>query len=230
MKKKDLLFIVIVLLAFSPFFIFDSVYQFYDTFNKEHGMIASFIKFATLATLGEIIALRIREGVYHRKGFGIAPRAIVWGFIGLTIKIAFIIFATGTPAVLEYLGLEKAGTALSGQFTGTKLATAFFTSVAMNLIFAPVFMTFHKITDTHIIWNGGTLKGFFTPIDFKKIFVSLDWGIQWNFVFKKTIPLFWIPAHTITFLLPPHMRVLFAAILGIVLGVLLAVASLKSQK
>jgi hypothetical protein len=31
-------------------------------------------------------------------------------------------------------------------------------------------------------------------------------------------------------LLPPHMRVLFAALLGIVLGVLLAVASLKSQK
>ncbi len=230
MKKKDLLFIGIVLIAFSPFFIFDSVYQFYDGFNKEHGMIASFFKFAILATLGEVIALRIREGVYHRKGFGIAPRAMVWGFIGLTIKIAFIIFATGTPAVLEYLGLENAGKSLSGQFSGTKLATAFFTSVAMNLIFAPVFMTFHKITDTHIIWNGGTLKGFFTPVDFKKIFVSLDWEIQWNFVFKKTIPFFWIPAHTITFLLPPHMRVLFAAILGIVLGILLAIASLKSQK
>ena len=230
MQKKDILFIVIVLIAFSPFFIFDSVYQFYDSFNKEHGMIASFIKFAILATLGEVIALRIREGIYHRKGFGIVPRAIVWGFIGLTIKIAFIIFATGTPAVLEYLGVENASNSLAGSFSGTKLATAFCTSVAMNLIFAPVFMTFHKITDTHIIWNGGTLKGFFRPIDFRKIFVSLDWGVQWNFVFKKTIPFFWIPAHTITFLLPPHMRVLFAAILGIVLGVLLAVASLKSQK
>jgi hypothetical protein len=230
MQKKDFLFIVIVLLAFSPFFIFDSVYQFYDNFNKEHGMIASFIKFAILATLGEVIALRIREGVYYRKGFGIAPRAIVWGFIGLTIKIAFIIFATGTPAVLEYLGIENATGSLTESFSGTKLLTAFSTSVAMNLIFAPVFMTFHKITDTHIIWNGGTLKGFFSPIQFKKIFVSLDWGIQWNFVFKKTIPFFWIPAHTITFLLPPHMRVLFAALLGIVLGVLLAVASLKSQK
>ena len=105
MMKKDLLFIVLVILAFSPFFIFDSVYQFYDSFNKEHGMVASFIKFAILATLGEVIALRIREGIYHRKGFGILPRAIVWGFIGLTIKIAFIIFATGTPAALVYLGV-----------------------------------------------------------------------------------------------------------------------------
>ncbi|MFO8234744.1 MAG: Mpv17/PMP22 family protein [Bacteroidales bacterium] len=230
MKRTDIVFIALVIIAFSPFFISDALYEFYDSFNKNQGIIASFFKFAILATLGELIALRIREGIYYRKGFGVAPRAIVWGFIGITIKIAFIIFATGTPAVLEYIGVEGASNALEGSFTGTKLLTAFCTSVAMNLIFAPVFMTFHKITDTHIIWNGGTLRGFFTPINFSKIFISLDWGIQWNFVFKKTIPLFWIPAHTITFLLPPHMRVLFAAILGIVLGVLLAVASLKSQK
>lgn len=230
MKKKDAYFLLAVLLFFAPFFIFDPVYETYDTFNKSHGIAASFVKFAILATLGEVIALRIREGVYHRKGFGIWPRAIIWGFIGVTIKIAFIIFSTGTPAVLEYLGVEKASSALSGQFTIIKLVTAFFTSVAMNLIFAPVFMTFHKITDTHITWNGGTLKGLFRPIHFGNIFSSMDWSVQWNFVFKKTIPLFWIPAHTITFLLPPHMRVLFAALLGIVLGVLLAMASLKSQK
>lgn len=231
MQKRDIYFLLAVIIVFSPFFIFDSVYQFYDSFNKEHGLIASFIKFAILATLGEIIALRIREGIYYRSNFGVIPRAIVWGFIGLTIKIAFIIFATGTPAVLSYLGLENATGALKSEgFSGIKLLTAFCTSVAMNLIFAPVFMTFHKITDTHIIWNDGKIKGFFTPIAFQKIFPSLDWEIQWNFVFKKTIPFFWIPAHTITFILPPHLRVLFAALLGIVLGVLLAVASLKSKK
>jgi hypothetical protein len=52
----------------------------------------------------------------------------------------------------------------------------------------------------------------------------------WGFVFKKTIPFFWIPAHTITFLLPPELRVLFAAALGIVLGVILALASLKRNE
>jgi hypothetical protein len=230
MKKKDFYFLAALLLFFAPFFLFESVYETYDTINKNHGIAASFLKFAVLATLGELIALRIREGTYYRQGFGVLPRAVVWGFIGITIKIAFIIFSTGTPAVLEYLGVDRASSALAGPFSGTKLATAFLTSVAMNLIFAPVFMTFHKITDTHIIWNGGTLRGLFKPIPFGKIFTSMDWSVQWNFVFKKTIPLFWIPAHTITFLLPPHMRVLFAALLGIVLGVLLAVASLKSQK
>ena len=54
---------------------------------------------------------------------------------------------------------------------------------------------------------------------------GLDWHRQWNFVFKKTIPLFWYPAHTVTFLLPGDARVLFAALLGVILGILLAVAA-----
>ena len=36
-----------------------------------------------------------------------------------------------------------------------------------------------------------------------------------------------VPAHTITFLLPEEARVLFAALLGVVLGILLAVAARK---
>jgi len=100
----------------------------------------------------------------------------------------------------------------------------------MNLIFAPVFMTLHKITDIHIINNGGTIRGFLRPIKFSKIITNLNWKIQYEFVFKKTLPFFWIPAHTFTFLLPPDYQVLFAAVLGIVLGVLLAIASLKSAK
>jgi hypothetical protein len=51
--------------------------------------------------------------------------------------------------------------------------------------------------------------------------------VQWNFVFKKTIPLFWFPAHTITFLLPSQFQVLFAALLGVALGVILAIANNK---
>ncbi len=97
----------------------------------------------------------------------------------------------------------------------------------MNTIFAPVFMTLHKITDTHILTHGGTLAGFFTPIQMGEIMANLNWRVQWNFVFKKTIPFFWFPAHTITFLLPGDMRVLFAALLGVVLGVLLAIATHK---
>mgnify|MGYP005946739821 FL=1 len=95
----------------------------------------------------------------------------------------------------------------------------------LNTIFAPVFMTFHKITDTHILDCGGSPRSLLTPIPMTRIITHLNWDAQWNFVFKKTIPFFWYPAHTITFLLPGEMRVLFAAILGVVLGVLLAIAA-----
>ena len=51
-----------------------------------------------------------------------------------------------------------------------------------------------------------------------------------GFVFKKTIPFFWIPAHTITFLLPGQYQVLFAALLGVALGIILSIAAVMSRK
>ena len=100
----------------------------------------------------------------------------------------------------------------------------------MNTLFAPVFMTLHKVTDIHILTQGGTLRGFFTPIHIREILINLNWGVLWGFVFKKTIPLFWYPAHTVTFLLPGNMRVLFAALLGVALGILLAVGARMGEK
>jgi len=227
MKKQDLIFILCVVLVFLPFFVSDTVFETYAQFNKAHGMITSFIKFAVLATLGEVIGLRISQGVYNKKGFGVIPRAIVWGFLGLGIKMAFMVFIIGIPQFLQYLGLDGAAAAMKGDFSSTKLLVAFCISVSLNTIFAPVMMTIHKITDAHITVNGGTLAGFFKPIKMAEMFKTINWDIQWGFVFKKTIPFFWYPAHTITFLLPTEYQVLFAALLGVVLGVLLAFASLK---
>lgn len=230
MKKHDIIFIGCIVLFFLPFFVIDEVYNFYNTFNAEHGMIMSFIKFGILATLGESIGLRIKNGVYNEKGFGLIPRAIVWGFLGLWIKMSFVVFASGVPSFLTYLGMENAVPALKGDLSWAKVLVAFCISAAMNTSFAPVFMTFHKITDTHIINNGGTIAGFLKPIKFKEIIPALNWKVQWSFVFKKTIPFFWIPAHTITFCLPENMQILFAAFLGIVLGVLLSIAAISGNK
>ncbi|MFO7865011.1 MAG: Mpv17/PMP22 family protein [Salinivirgaceae bacterium] len=230
MKQKDLIFIIVAALVFSPFFISEAVFNAYDQFNTSHGMVMAFLKFAILATLGEVIGLRIKTGNYSQKGFGIIPRAIVWGVLGLTIKMAFVVFATGIPQFLAYLGLENAVSVMKQGFTMEKLLVAFAISAAMNIFYAPVMMTFHKITDTHILKNNGTVAGLFRPIQFKEIFTNLDWGVQWGFVFKKTIPIFWIPAHTITFLLPANYQVLFAAVLGIMLGVFLAVAAQLGKK
>lgn len=227
MKKADILFIFIVIAIFLPFFISDSLYEYYKLFNTSHGMIMSFIKFAILATLGEMLGLRISSGEYLNKTFGIIPRMVVWGVLGMGINMAMIIFSKGVPLFLEYMGMQNASQIIGGEFCLNKVFVALSISVAMNTIFAPVFMTFHKITDTHITNCKGSALALVTPIPMTKIFTQLNWAVLWSFVFKKTIPFFWYPAHTITFLLPPEMRVLFAAFLGIVLGVLLAVAARK---
>lgn len=231
MKKvqRDLVFIMGVILCFLPFFMSDLVYQTYEHLNLQHPLLMSFVKFAILATLGEVIGLRIKTGSYASKGFGILPRAIVWGFLGITIKVAFVVFASGVPIFLEKMGIKGVVSAMNGDFTASKLLAAFSISAFMNLVYAPVMMTLHRITDTHIIQHGGKVSALFKAIKFDDILQNMDWKMQWNFVFKKTIPFFWIPAHTITFLMAPEYRVLFAALLGIVLGVLLAIAGLRSK-
>ncbi len=227
MKRIDFYFILVVVALFVPFFLSDRLYAGYQSFNDSHGMIMSFLKFAILSTLGELLGLRISTGNYLRKGFGILPRALVWGVLGMGINLAFIIFSTGVPAAAAYLGIADPAAIMTGPICLGKVLLAFAISVCLNSIFAPVFMTFHKITDTHILATGGTLRGLFTPIPMGDIMQNLNWRVQWGFVFKKTIPLFWFPAHTITFLLPGEVRVLFAALLGVALGVILAVAARK---
>lgn len=230
MKRNDIIVIVVVALVLLPFFVSKAVYNFYIDFNAKHSMITSFIKFAILATFGETIGLRIRTGKYNQPGFGIIPRGIVWGLLGLTINMAFMIFTDGTLSFLGKMGVANPMAIFTGALTLKKVGVALCISSTLNLIYAPVMMTLHKITDTHIMNNGGTVAGLFKPIQMGNIMASLNWKVQWDFVFKKTIPFFWIPAHTITFLLPAEFRVLFAAVLGIALGVLLAIASLKGSK
>ena len=151
MNKKDLLFLGILLILIVPFVISDTIYTVYQDFNSAHGIIMSFIKFALLATLGESLGLRIRSGKYNYSGFGLLPRAIVWGFLGISVKIAFIIFASGTPVLLEYIGLDHASQIITGSVSPVKILIAFSISATLNIFYAPVLMTTHKITDTHII-------------------------------------------------------------------------------
>lgn len=227
MNRSDFIFIACAVLFFLPFFLSDAVLGAYLLFNASHGMVAAFLKFAILSTAGELIGLRISTGKYLKPGFGVLPRAIVWGILGIGINAAMIVFSSGVPAFLEYMGMSDAQAIFNGELSWGKLFVAFMVSVFMNSLFGPVFMTLHKITDMHILDNGGTLRGFLRPIKMGEIISRLNWKVQWGFVFKKTIPLFWFPAHTVTFMLPGTMRVLCAALLGVALGILLAVAARK---
>lgn len=232
MKKKDFIFVAVCAVVVALFFVVEPLNNWFMEWSKAKDLryfVLAFLKFGVLATVGECIGLRISKGVYNEKGFGVLPRALVWGILGVAITIAMGVFASGTFNLLSYFGLDLNAKTISAEPFGIQLIYAVCVSVLMNTFFAPVFMTVHKITDTHILATGGTLKGFFTPIPFGRIFENLNWKVQWNFVFTKTIPFFWYPAHTITFLLPSEYRVLFAALLGVALGVILSIANLKKK-
>lgn len=227
MKKSDIITLLCTAAAVCCFAFIPGAWNWFNTSTANHGLLMSFFKFAILGTFGEMLALRIREGVYYKKGFGLLPKMLVWGVLGVVIASAMTIFKTGTVVLLDkgfHLG-GKAGMWFAGSLSWGKFFVALCVSVLMNTLFAPVFMTFHKITDIHIAETGGTMKGFFSNRLCIRETMSkkINWDTQYGFIFAKTIPLFWYPAHTITFLLPGTYQVLFAAFLGVALGVILSI-------
>ena len=232
MKKSDFIFILALCAIFTPFIVSEEAYNFYRTQSANHAMIMGFIQYAVLATLGEMLGLRFQTGEYINKSFGPLSRALVWGTLGLTIVAAIHIFGVGTPPFLDYVfGLDKgtfASHIFSAEFSGMKLLGAFFMAFFMDVFFSPLFMIVYTIYDMHIKQTGGTLKGFFShKVKYSENLQNFNWKVQWRFVFMKTIPFFWIPAHTIMYLLPTEFQVLMSSMLGIVLGVILFIANRK---
>ena len=226
MKKSDKITIAVIAAVICGFAFIPGAWDWFISATKHHGLLMSFFKFAILGTFGEMLSLRIKEGVYYKEGFGLLPKMLVWGVLGVVIASAMTIFKTGTIVLLERgFHIKKAAWWFANDLSWGKFFVALCISVLMNTLFAPVFMTFHKITDIHIAETGGTLIGFFSkPLEIQKTMAEkINWNIQYGFVFKKTIPLFWYPAHTITFLLPGTLQVLFAALLGVALGVILSI-------
>ena len=196
-------------------FVYPPTYSAYTELNAIIPGVLSFAKFAVLATFGEMLVARLRSGTYLPRGFGLFPKAVVWGVLGVFIWIAFGIFSNGVSAHF-FGGLTAPG-------AGMRLVRAATISVFMNIIFAPMMMMTHHLTDTYIAEHGGRFP--LASFNLRPLLGKINWDKMWGFVFKKTIPLFWIPAHTITFLLPVELRVLFAVLLSVVLGLLLTISA-----
>lgn len=215
MKKGDFLWLL-ALAVFVLILVLPATHEMFVKLTTNHPYIGGFIKFAILATMGELLAIRIATGQWNAPS-GIVYRAAIWGFLGMVIVLIFGLFAMGVKGSLS-----------NGMLPGgeSKFAFAFFVSSIMNLTFAPTMMAFHRITDTYIDLKYER-KGKVTIND---VVSKIDWNGFVSFVLVKTIPFFWIPAHTITFLLPPEYRVLVAAGLSIALGAILAFAKKKESK
>jgi hypothetical protein len=221
MNRGDFLWLA-ALCAASSIMLVPSSHQIFISATKAHPYVMGFGKFAVLATMGELLAIRIAMGEWKRPA-GVTYRGIIWGLIGVLIVLMFEIFSSGVAAAVSK------GLLWSGDVSTSKIWTAFWISSIMNFAFGPVFMTLHRITDTYIdlICGENTPPG---DVKLSDVIARIDWQGLVSFVVLKTIPFFWIPAHTITFLLPPEYRVLMAAYLSIALGAILSYGKRRKSK
>lgn len=216
MRAGDILWLG-ALGAVAALLLVPATHNLFIDFTKAFPYLIGFVKFAILATMGELLALRIVTGRWKQPA-GLVYRAIVWGLFGMSFVLMFDVFATGVG------GAVKKGLLPGGD---SSFLTAFWISATMNLAFAPTFMAVHRITDTYLDLAGGKL-GALSRVSLGQVVGHIDWNGYVSFVVLKTVPFFWIPAHTVTFMLPPEYRVLAAAFLSIALGGILAFAKRRS--
>ncbi len=214
MKRKifgDLTWLI-SLLIFSAFLVFPQTHQIFIQLTSNHPYLMGFVKFSILATMGELLALRLAKKAWSLPA-GLLFKVAIWGLIGVMITFMFSFYSAGVSSMLEGLNTSTGNRLLSTLFR------AFLTSLTMNLTFGIVFMALHRMTDTYIEMRFNRKKP-----SLKELTQTINWDAFISFVVFKTIPLFWIPAHTITFLLPSYYRVVVAAYLSIILGVILVYA------
>ncbi len=183
--------------------------------TQAYPYISGFLKFFVLATMGDMLGARILHGQWQ-KTKGLIFKAIIWGIIGMMITLAFTLYSEGVLAAQDIGRLP---------FHGSKFGHAFLTSVMMNITFAPFMFLFHKFSDLYIDVKYRGMK----KVTINDLVKEVDFNMLIGFSMLKTIPFFWIPCHTLVFLMPPQYRVVASAFLSIALGLMMAIAK-KSKK
>ena len=172
--------------------------QLYINLVTIHPIIMAIIQFALLGTCGELISnwIKIKKIYWPFSIWQLLYKAFSWGILAVCIKYAFVGFNGFVDQLAsDHYRLLPAICAVKGS-----LARAFAISALMNLQFGPFLVLFHRLLD-NLIDKNGSYKGI------EKGFYSLIW--------------FWIPAHTITFILPKEFQILLAAIWSLFLGIIL---------
>ena len=222
MKFKDitwgLIFCLITLLVAFPL-----TRTYFDGLTSSYPYLMGFIKTSILATMGEMLINRIKRGSYF-SGTGLLYKFIVWGFLGMLFVLIFKMFSSGVYAAQAANLLPS----IQNDTFVARLLTAFMISLLMNLVFAPSFMILHRITDGYIELGEGKWSGM-RNVKLNQIIDRIDWNYFFSFVILKTIPFFWLPMHTITFLIPENYRVLMAAYLSIALGMILTLSNTSKK-
>ncbi len=181
----------------------------FSSLTASHPYLMGFVKFGLLAPFGRLLAGRLFKSRRWEISKLIIPQALLWGLTGMWITAAFSLVSSGTT------GLMTAG--LWPQTTGFGLALS--RSVWINLLggYGFFMMFVHEVAERSVC---GRLTG--KPFSVSEIVLTLA-RENWFVPIFLTVIFFWIPAHTVTFMLPRAWQVLFAASLSVVLGMIKAV-------
>lgn len=207
-------FVIAVFALFAGVLAIPASREVFETLSGDHPYLMGFVKFALLATAGELIAIKMASGKFAKPVYLIA-RIVIWGLIGIWITYMMKIFFIGSGAMMA-AGLLPGGD-LAPAGLGYKLIRAFATAATMNLTFGPTFMAVHKCSDTYLALRAQNGKG----VKLSEVIDAVDWKRFVSFTLFKTVPIFWISAHTLTFLLPAEYQVMLAALLSVALGIIL---------
>lgn len=179
--------------------------ELYLNFVRQYVILSAIIHFAILGTFGEILSKWvINKSFKYPFGFVMTIKKMaIWAILGVAIKYTFVGFAGNVDSngnVIDGFVTALMNHGFLPQVGSKSFLFAFFVSATMNLQFGPFMIIFHRVLDNFAAgqsnWKG-----------INKGLLCLLW--------------FWIPAHTVTFLMPPDLRVLMAAAWSLVLGLLL---------
>ncbi len=217
-KAKIALILAYIVVSISAFIIvlaIPTLREEFKTLSSTIPYLMGFVKFSLLAMAGELIAVAISKKQFDLP-VKIVWRFIIWGFIGIWITFMMKVYSNAVSSLMGQ-GLLPGG--------DNRFLSAFYTSAIMNTTFGPTFMAVHKITDKIL-----ELKANKEKIALNSVIKGIDWSAFWGFTILKTVPFFWIPAHTVTFMLPSEYQIVMAATLSIALGVILSLGNRNKNK
>lgn len=171
---------------------FKSLPALYLAWVKSYPLLSAMIQFAILGTLGEILSKWIIQKSFR---YPFTLFLTFWKMLVWAVLGVAIKYAfLGFTGFVEHLEAQKYLPTL-GNF-----GKAFAISAFMNLQFGLFLVVVHRLLD-----NLGERQMNWTGIH--KSMISLLW--------------FWIPAHTVTFMQKPDLRIGLAAVWSLVLGLIL---------
>ena len=178
----------------------------YYDFVRNYPIGSAMLQFAILGTLGGCVAKCVQE---KRIYFPLKLKEAIWypiswAILAIMIKMAFIGFGGFLDSLIYEGYLPLAFDSYHNRFLH-----AFALSALMNLQFGPLLVIFHRWLD-------------YLP------FGKTDWSNIDKAL--KSLLWWWIPAHTVTFLLPQDLQIGMAAVWSLVLGFILGFLNKKKKK